>query len=135
MRQSVSVDDEDVGPPEALLADYHRTLLSMHACRVERGGDPKRWNRLVNQLQSVQLRLRTSPEGRSGISSLINAENATVRQWSAGFALAWDPLPARAELERLAADEASLAGFEAKITLREFDAGRLDMTWRPKGKK
>lgn len=49
--------DEDSEPVDALLADYHKTLLSMHECRVERGGDPKPWNRLVNHLQAVQLRL------------------------------------------------------------------------------
>jgi hypothetical protein len=92
------------------------------------------WNRLVNRLQTVQLQLRSSPEGRSGISSFLDDDNITVREWSAGFALAWDPIPARAEFERLAADESSLAGFEAKITLREFDAGRLNMTWSPRGR-
>lgn len=89
--------------------------------------------RLVNDLQSVQLQLRDCPEGREGISAFLTDENVTVRQWSAGFALTWDQAPARAALEQLAGDERSIAGFEAEITLRGFDAGRLNMTWRPKG--
>ena len=120
---------------EAVLADYHRTLLAMHEGRVETGGDPKQWNRLVNHLQGLQLQLRASPEGRSGISSFLTDDNITVRAWSAGFALFWDPIPARVELEELASDQRSMAGFEAKLTLREFDAGRLDMTWEPKGQR
>jgi hypothetical protein len=63
---------------------------------------------------------------------LISDDNPTVRQWSAGNALAWDEPTARAELERLAAQPHGLGGFEAEITLREFDAGRLNTTWQPK---
>jgi hypothetical protein len=72
--------------------------------------------------------------GSVGISSFLGDDNISAREWSAGFALAWDLILARAELERLAADESSLAGFEAKITLREFDAGRLNMTRSPRGR-
>ncbi len=67
------------------------------------------------------------------ITQLIGDHNATVRQWSAGNALAWDEAIAPAELERQAAEDLGLRGFETETTLREFDAGRLDTTWQPKG--
>lgn len=73
-----------------------------------------------------------SADGRAAISGYLSDENVTVRQWSAGFALAWDLVLARAELERPAADDRNLVGFEAKMTLREYDAGRLNLTWELK---
>jgi len=48
-------------------------------------------------------------------------------------ALFWDEQRARAELEREASTDDSLSSFEAKIILREFDAGRLNTSWTPKG--
>jgi hypothetical protein len=58
---------------------------------------------------------------------------ATVRLWAASHALFWDEQRARAELEREASTDDNLSSFEAKITLREFDAGRLNTSWTPKG--
>jgi len=114
-----------------LLREYRDTLLAMHECRVLTGGDPRQWNRLVNQMQSVHLQLRQSSQGRDGITSLIDDECVTVRQWSATNALAWAPGQARAELTR-EVEEGGPAAFEARVALREFDAGRLNTAWKPK---
>jgi hypothetical protein len=118
---------------DGLLARYRRTLLAMHEGRIETGGTAKHWNRLVDQLQSLHLALREHAAGRAGISALIDDDVATMRQWAASHALFWDEQRARAELEREAATDDTLWGFEAKITLREFDAGRLNPDWTPKG--
>ena len=93
----------------------------------------ERGNRLVNHMQAVQLQLRASQEGRDGITAFITDENVTVRSWSAVNALPWAERQARAELQRLAATDAGLHSLEAKTALREFDAGRLDTAWTPKG--
>jgi hypothetical protein len=114
-----------------LAKGYRDALLAMHACRVEAGGDPRRWNQLVNDMQRLQLSLSATPDGRQAITALIEDECLTVRQWSATNALAWSPVQARAELEREASDEQGTAAFEARVTLREFDAGRLDTSWTP----
>lgn len=74
-----------------LLQKYRDTLLAMHECRVLAGGDPRRWNRLVDKMQAFHLELRETSEGRDGITSLIGDECVTVRQWSATNALAWAP--------------------------------------------
>ena len=123
MGQEPRVDD--------LLQKYRDTLLAMHKCRVLAGGDPRRWNRLVDKMQALHLVLRESSEGRDGITSLIGDECATVRQWSATNALAWAPQAARAALTR-EVEEGGPGAFEAQVTLREFDAGRLDTAWKPK---
>jgi hypothetical protein len=121
--------DEDVS---ALAAKCRDVLVEMDSRRIEDGEKPRSWNRLVNRMQPLQLRLRATPAGRDAITSLIGDENATVRFWSAVNALAWANSAARAELEREASTSNGLYSFEAKVALREFDAGRLDTGWIPK---
>jgi hypothetical protein len=115
---------------EALSA-FAATLDSMSQCRVDSGGDPKVWNQLVNELQRLQLELRETVEGRAGISELMDSDDETVRTWCATFALFWDESRARAVLQAEVVAAEGLAGFESSIVLREFDAGRLNMTWQP----
>jgi hypothetical protein len=86
---------------------------------------------LVDKMQAFHLELRETSEGRDGITSLIGDECVTVRQWSATNALAWAPREARAELSR-AVEEGGPGALEAQVTLREFDAGRLNTAWKPK---
>jgi len=115
-----------------LLVRYRRTLMAMPVNRVTDGGSPRAWNKLVDDMQRLHLQLRETAEGRDGIAALIEDETLTVRQWSATNALAWVPARARAELER-EVEEGGIAAFEAATTLREFDAGRLNTAWQPKG--
>lgn len=120
---------------ESLLRQYHATLRAMDGARIEVGGQARTWNRLVDRLQWLHLQLRDSDAGRAGVLGFLSDDNVTVRQWSAVFALAWEPALARAELEREAANEPGLTGLNAKMALEEFDAGRLDLTWVPKGRR
>ena len=79
-------------PPDAvedLAAEYRAILEQMHTQRIENGGKPRAWNRLVDRMQAVHLRLRTTPAGRDAITSSINDVNPTVRSWSAVNALGW----------------------------------------------
>jgi hypothetical protein len=114
-----------------LLVEFEATLLEMDAARIELGGSPKTWNRLMDRAQSLQLKLREVPEGRAGITALVRSEVPTVRLSAAAYALFWDEPIARAELERQMNDP-GLASIDAKYTLREFDRGTLTMTWEPK---
>jgi hypothetical protein len=124
---------EQPDDPSELLVEFEATLVEMGAGGVERGGDPRKWNRMVDRVQSLHLRLRETPGGRAGITALASHAVPTVRQWAAGYALFWDEPVARAALEReMAADPKGLAAFEISITLREFDAGRLNTEWRPR---
>ena len=116
------------------LAEFEETLLEMHECRAEAGANPRKWNRLVNKLQSLQLVLRENPKGRAGIARLIDSQNPTIQGWAAAYALFWDEAPARARLEELM-ESGGLGSIDAKYTLREFDAGRLNMAWVPPNSK
>lgn len=133
-RQSVRVPRRQDSTDD-LLRQYRQALVEMDGNRVERGGDHRRWNRLVNQMQALHLRLRETPEGRDGITDLAMDDNLTVRGWSAVNALAWDPQRARPVLEEEAANDVGLHGFEAMVALQEFDAGRLNTAWEPKGSR
>ncbi|MBJ7609332.1 MAG: DUF2019 domain-containing protein [Candidatus Dormibacteraeota bacterium] len=113
-------------------SEYLAVLSEMDAHRIEAGGKPPHWNRLVNRLQTLYLELRQSPDGRQAIGDLMDSESVTVREWSAGHALAWEPAKAQDALERLAAEGKGLASFEAGITLREFRRGKLKLDWIPK---
>jgi len=116
-----------------LLRGYQAVLVDMRGHRVGQGGQPRKWNRLVHKMQRLQLRLRESAEGRDGITALaLHAPNVSAQSWAAVHALAWDPASVRPLLEMQAADDTSLSGLDAKMALREFDAGRLDTTWLPK---
>jgi len=117
---------------EGLPDQYRRVLLEMHEARVEAGGGPRRWNRLAGRLQVLHLDLRASEEGRRAIFSLMADSNPTVRCWAAAHSLFWDESTARGVLEREACDEQSIGGFDAKMALREFNAGRLNTTWEPR---
>lgn len=114
------------------VAGYRATLLEMHALRVAGGKWAKPWNQLVNRLQSLQLELRKTPEGRTAITRFIEDENITVREWSAAYALMWEPTVAEAALEQIAASE-GVGSLGARMTLREYRSGRLRMDWTPRG--
>ncbi len=115
-----------------LLGQYRAVLEEMHNNRIESGGQPRKWNRLVDKMQGLQLRLRESAEGRQGITNLaLQDENSTVRSWSAVNALAWNASKVRPVLEQQAADSASLGGLDATMALREYEAGRLNTAWQP----
>jgi len=121
-------------PPDAvegLAARYRAILIEMHAQRVENGGRPRTWNRLVDRMQAVHLELRDTQSGRDAITSFISDENPTVRSWSAVNALAWAEDVARAELES-EVQAGGLRGLNAEIALQEFDAGRLNTAWTPR---
>lgn len=116
---------------DELLVEYRGVLLAMHESRVDAGGDPRRWNDLVNKMQALHLKLRESARGRDGIAALMRDECATVRQWSAANALAGAPQEAKIELEKMV-EAGGLGAFEARVTLQEFEVGRLKTDWTPK---
>lgn len=103
----------------------------MSIARVDRGGDSDNWNALVDRLQRLHLALRETPQGRAGISDLMDDDDGVTRTWAVTFALFWDEAKARRVLHAEVAQD-GLSGFEAEIALREFDAGRLNTTWTPK---
>lgn len=116
-----------------LLRQYQSVLDDRHQARVEAGGVPTTWNRLVDKMQGLHLRLADTPAGREAITATaLHGDTSTARLWAATHALAWDPPRVRPVLEAAAASDQTMDDLSAKYTLREFDAGRLDTSWPPK---
>ncbi|MBV8526766.1 MAG: DUF2019 domain-containing protein [Candidatus Dormibacteraeota bacterium] len=110
--------------------NYRGTLLEMDSVELARGDSANEWNRLVNRLQALQLELRQTLEGRRAITALVADGNVTVRGWSAAHALLWDPGPALAALQEMAASDGR-GRLDAEMTIKEYRAGRLKHDWTP----
>nr|WP_283810427.1 DUF2019 domain-containing protein [Arthrobacter sp. C9C5] len=91
----------------------------------------RRWNKHVHRMQRAQLELRKSPAGRAAITAMIAHPVPTVAQWSAAHSLFWAESEARTYLTALASS-GGVGALEAKMVLREFDVGRLQMDSEPK---
>jgi hypothetical protein len=83
-------------------------------------------------MQLAYLVLRQTEEGRAVVSGFMDDPVPTVALWAATQALFWDESKARARLASFVEGKGVYA-FEAEVTLREFDAGRLNTDWLPKG--
>jgi len=118
---------------DELIDLYRATLVEMDDIR--RGSsNPRDWNRLVDRMQWFQLALRESEGGRAAITHLIDDACPTVREWSTTNALAWDPEISTAALhEQIAGSGRSK--FEAKLVLRDYESGRLNTAWTPRGRR
>jgi len=97
--------------------------------------NPRRWDRLVAQWLADRRALAETDEGRATISGLLDDPRPTVRLWSAGAVLFWDPDAARPVLVEIreAPTSYDLHAITAKHTLLEFDAGTLDRDARLPG--
>jgi hypothetical protein len=110
---------------------YRNELVEIDAIRLAEDNGARRHNRHVDRMQRAYLALRQTAEGRAEISGLIHDAVPTVALWAATQALFWDEPRARARLAAFV-DRQNVHAFEAEVTLREFDAGRLNTDWQPK---
>jgi hypothetical protein len=92
--------------------------------------DTRRMNALVNQMQQLQMVIRESDEGRKLIEQLAVDPEPRVRGWAAVHASKWNLGLARRVLTEVR-DGGGVGSFEAKWTILELDAGRLNVDWRP----
>lgn len=73
--------------------------------------------------------LRRAPDqGEDALRELVTAEDPSVATWAAVFLLPLDEQSASAVLENIAARGVPLLAFKARMTLREWKAGRLNPT-------
>ena len=116
---------------------YRQTLDEM-ADLVGDGGhhdNPRRWDRLVEQLRAERRVLAETEDGRAVIASLLDDHRPAVRLWSGAAVLFWDPERARPVLSEIRDAPAAydLHSITAKQTLLAFDAGTLDRDGRLPG--
>ena len=86
--------------------------------------NPKIQNKWADELHRYYKLLRATDEGRSAIMTLLTDPSPHVRVWAGAHSLEWAPAAARAALEILR-DSDGPCSFDAKMTLREYDRGRL----------
>ena len=85
----------------------------------------RRANRLADAQRVYLQSLSTSPGGRRHIEAFLDDDEPGVRAWAAAHVLFWNEPRARRVLEHLSSSDALPFNFNADMTLREFDAGRL----------
>jgi hypothetical protein len=114
-------------PIEEVFSRYERTAREWSVESVE-GTDVKsrKANRLFDENRVYLWRLREDERGRALIETLLADADPGVRLKAAAHTLEWNPEAARPVLEAVG----SLVrpwqhAHAAKMTVREFDAGRL----------
>ena len=86
--------------------------------------DSEKANRGAKQLHACYKILRGSEEGRQALIGLMEDPEPSVRCWAAAECLQWNPDAARRVLVALR-DSQGPFSFDAEMTLKEFDNGRL----------
>jgi hypothetical protein len=88
-------------------------------------GLPSRTNAAFDRIVQASRVLRSGADGGEAVFfSLLEHADASVRTWAAYYLLLIREADARRVLSEIAAG-ADLVAFNATITLREWDAGRL----------
>ena len=88
--------------------------------------DPAKANVWHGRLHACYKVLRETEEGRKAIASLMADADPRVRGWAAAHCLQWFPKSARVVLEELRDEDVPWqVSFDAEMTLKEYDKGRL----------
>lgn len=112
---------DDVG---GLAADY----AALRIARDVAFNTPKKANQFFDQAHAIAVRLRASEEGRSALLALLNHEDRGVRLGAAAECAPFAPETSRAILRELI-NPRGRHSLDAEMTLKELDAGRLNMDW------
>jgi len=119
-KSGVEVQDES---DEALIETY-RIAASDHG-RASASGDYRHANRAHDRLALAYRTLRArGPGSQAKLLHLIRDRDVGVRTWVAAHALEFSPAAGEPVLVELAAQPGPV-GFGAKMTLKEWRAGRL----------
>jgi hypothetical protein len=93
-----------------------------HALESE-SGDPEAANKNYQVITEVYGELR-SRSAEHAMLPLLSHENMSVRGWAATHALEFAPEAGETQLQTIAQGR-GIAAFDARMTLREWHAGRL----------
>lgn len=115
------VEPEDV---EALAVEF----VALRIARDEAFNTPTRANRFFDKAHAIAKRLRQTEAGRQALSELLAHENRGVRLAAAAECTPFAPERATRVLRELI-EPRGQHSFDAEMTLRELEAGRLNMDW------
>ena len=106
------------------LIDAYRNAVRSHGSATE-GGDHKAANAAAEQIAAIYIELRIRGKAAQDcLLWLLDDPDPAVQLWSASHALEFSPAEGEVVLERLVS-KGGLPGFDAKMTLKEWRAGRL----------
>lgn len=125
----VRVDGLDALSTDELVARY-ALAAKVHGEATVTGGQPA--NKEADFIAAAYRELRRRGS-ESALLSLLESEDENVSGWAAAHALEFAPEQSEPVLVRLA-ESPGLLGFDARMTLREWRAGRLrfpgrSLTW------
>jgi hypothetical protein len=93
--------------------------------RLSLEGVPAHVNAAFGRLQRAAVSLRVAPDkGAASFLAMLSHPDESVKTWAALYCLPIREAEARRELEAVASGTGLIA-FNARMTLREWDAGRL----------
>lgn len=90
--------------------------------------DPKKANRIFRRHHAYYKEIRDLPEGQRALRALLSAPEAPVRLLAATHSLRFAPAEAEPILMELESS-GDIYAMDAKYTLLNFRAGRLDLDW------
>lgn len=106
-----------------ILVDEYLSAIK-HFEEASISGDQKTAKKFYKVMDANFRKLRDS--GRLGeLIKFIDHENARVRLWVSTHLLVFNEKVARNSLEKLVKEESDLVGFDAEMTLQEWDKGNL----------
>jgi hypothetical protein len=112
------------GESDEVLIEAYRSAARLHG-RATAVGDSQSANHAHKTIALAYRTLRTrGPGGQAKLLPLIRDPDVGVRTWVSAHALEFAPAAGEPALVELAA-EPGLVGFGAKMTLKEWRAGRL----------
>lgn len=94
----------------------------------------RRANAVFEDLHAEYKRVRDTPDGRAAIEALMTDPNLCVRVAASISALKWNSEVAVSVLRDVAVmegewEQIGKTAMNAKYSLREWEAGRLDLDW------
>jgi len=92
-------------------------------------GDPKLTNRSHDIIVSTFKEIKREEYGLERLAKFLEDEDTSVRSWAACNLLHIEKFHSRKILEHIENTDATILGFDAKMTLKEWDTGKL-IFWR-----
>jgi hypothetical protein len=110
------------------VVDLAAEYVTLRVARDAALDTPRKANRLFDRAHAIAVRMRTTEQGRAALVSLLLHENRGVRLGAAAECTPFAPDQSRVILRELI-DPRGRHSLDAEMTLKELDAGKLNMDW------
>ncbi len=119
------------------VVDIQKLIAKFREAAIEKGDfatPAERDHRLYDEMRTAALAIEQfDGAGREAFRALLNDESVHVRSWVAATLLVEGDIEARETLVRISKLE-GIMGFNAEMTLKEFDRGNMQPPFWKEGK-